>query len=92
MLHPKRENWQKRLLQAEAEARERADQKKVDALEAVKESHLRALRMVLGKGIEALKHVPIVRECIRRSSWHQKETEIRAETLTFTHGSGRARG
>jgi len=43
----KRENWQKRLLQVEAEARERLDQKKVNAQEAVKDRHLRALRMVL---------------------------------------------
>jgi hypothetical protein len=55
----KREDWQHRLVEVENEARARADKKKVDSLEAVTDRHLKALRLVFGKGIEALRNMPI---------------------------------
>ena len=55
----KRENWQKRLLEVETKAREAGDKKKVESLQAAKEQHLQALRLVLGKGIEALHQMAI---------------------------------
>lgn len=55
----KRENWQRRLVEVEAEARARADRKKVDSLEAVTERHLKALRVVFAKGLEALRNMSI---------------------------------
>ncbi len=57
--YAKRENWQQRLLEVEAEARARSDRKKVDALEVVQDRHLKALRLVLGKGIEGLRQTSI---------------------------------
>ena len=55
----KREKWQERLEKVENEAKAKSDQKKVEALEAAKERHLQALRLVLGKGIEALTRMHI---------------------------------
>ena len=54
-----REQWQERLEKVEAEARAKSDQRKAEVLEAQKERHLQALRLVLGKGIEALKGTQI---------------------------------
>ena len=54
-----RENWQKRLEKVEAEARVKSDQKKVEALDAAKEQHMQALRLVLVRGIEALRRMQI---------------------------------
>ncbi len=55
----KREDWQGRLIKVEAEARAKSDVKKVETLEVVRDQHLKALRLVLGKGIEALMHAVI---------------------------------
>jgi len=49
------EDWQRRLEKVEADARAKADQKKVEALDAAKERHMQALPLVLGKGLEALR-------------------------------------
>ena len=54
-----RERWQERLEKIESEARSSADKKKSETLEAHKERHLQALRLVLGKGIEALRAMAI---------------------------------
>ena len=43
----------------ETKAREAGDKKKVESLQAAKEQHLQALRLVLGKGIEALHQMAI---------------------------------
>lgn len=56
----KRENWQRRMIEVEAQARAKADQRKVETSEAAKERHLQALRLVLGKGIEALRQMQIL--------------------------------
>jgi len=57
--HAAGEGWQARLEMVEAEARTKADQKKVEALDAAKERHMQALRLVLGKGLEALRGMQI---------------------------------
>jgi hypothetical protein len=57
--HAAHEDWQRRLEKVEAEARAKADQKKVEALDAAKELHMQALRLVLGKGIDALRNMRI---------------------------------
>lgn len=54
-----RERWQERIAKVEAEARAKADQRKVETLDAAKEQHLQALRLVLGKGIEGLRTMAI---------------------------------
>lgn len=54
-----RERWQARIEKVEAEARAKADLKKVDTLAVEKERHLQALRLVLGKGIEGLRSMAI---------------------------------
>jgi hypothetical protein len=55
----KREDWQGRLARIEAEARERADQKKVDAREAMNERHLQSARFLQGKALAALREMPL---------------------------------
>src|SRR3989454_6980516 len=55
----KREDWQRRLSEVEAKAREAGDKKKSESLAASKERHLQALRLVLVKGIEALRQMQI---------------------------------
>ena len=55
----KREDWQRRLSEVEAKAREAGDKKKSESLAASKEHHLQALRLVLVKGIEGLRQMQI---------------------------------
>ena len=55
----KREDWQRRLSEVEAKAREAGDKKKAESLAASKEHHLQALRLVLVKGIEGLRQMQI---------------------------------
>ncbi len=54
-----REDWQRRLAEIEAKAREEADKKRTQTLEVVYEQHMTALRLVFGKGVEALKGMAI---------------------------------
>ena len=56
----KREDWQRRMVEVEAQARAKADQRKVETSDAAKERHLQALRLVMAKGIEALMQMRIV--------------------------------
>jgi hypothetical protein len=46
----KREDWQRRLLEIEAKARQSSDKEKERVLEAAYERHMKALRLVFGKG------------------------------------------
>ena len=55
----KRESWQARLAEIEEKSRIRLDEKKGDALDAAHEQRLKALRLVLGKGIEGLRGMSI---------------------------------
>ena len=55
----KRDDWQRRLVEVETEARERADKKKVNSREDAIDRHLKALRLVFGKGVESLRNMVI---------------------------------
>ena len=55
----KSENWQARLLKVEAEARAKADKKKVDVIEAMNERHLQAARLLQGKALQALREMSL---------------------------------
>jgi hypothetical protein len=74
----KRESWQARILEVESKARQASDQKKVETLQVVKERHLQALRLVLGKGIEALRQIVITEpgDAIRAIGLAVRETRI----------------
>lgn len=55
----KRENWQRRLLEVEAKARERSDQRKVETIDEMNERHLKALKFLFAKAIENLQRAPL---------------------------------
>ena len=55
----KREEWQQRLLDIEAKAREEADKKSPQTLKAVHERQLQSLRLVQRRAIERLRETPI---------------------------------
>jgi hypothetical protein len=58
-LYAKRENWQERLAEQERKAREAADQKALETLEAMNDRHLKTAKFLQSKGIEALKGLAI---------------------------------
>jgi hypothetical protein len=58
-LYAKRENWQARLAEQERKAREAADQKALETLEAMNDRHLKTTKFLQSKGIEALKGLAI---------------------------------
>ena len=74
----KQENWQVRLAEVEQKAQSRLEEKRVDAVEAAHEQHLKALRLVLGKGIEALRDTPIdsARDAIRAIGLAVREIRV----------------
>ena len=57
--HATKEQWQERLTRMTAEARERTDAKLTETLAAVDERHLRTVRAVQARGLEALKTTPL---------------------------------
>jgi len=54
-----REGWQARLAELERKARDRVDEKAVETLEDMNSRHLKVLRFIQNKAIEALKATPI---------------------------------
>lgn len=54
-----RENWQERLAEVERRARDKVDEKAVETLEDMNGRHLKVLRFIQNKAIEALKAMPI---------------------------------
>jgi len=54
-----REGWQERLMELERKAREKADEKVLETLEQMNGRHLKVLRFIQNKAIEALKAMPI---------------------------------
>ena len=62
-----KERWQDQIATLERKARENSDERKLDALQVAHEQRLKALRMVLGKGIEGLRQMTIDRGRQRRS-------------------------
>jgi len=55
----KRGDWQRRLEAVEKEARERVEKKLVETIEAMDTRHLKSLRVIQGKSLEALRAMPI---------------------------------
>lgn len=54
-----REKWQERLVEIEKKARDKTDEKVVETLEEMNVRHLKVLRFIQGKAIEALKSMPL---------------------------------
>src|SRR5262245_15477241 len=54
-----KENWQGRAAEIERAAREASDRKATETLEAMNERHLRYLRGIQGKAVEALRQLPL---------------------------------
>lgn len=54
-----REHWQEKLAAEEKKARERAEKVASESVQSVTEKHLKVLRFIQGKSIEALKAMPI---------------------------------
>ena len=54
-----KEKWQERLSTIERAAREASDRKASESIEAMNERHLRYLRGIQGKAVEALRQMPI---------------------------------
>jgi hypothetical protein len=54
-----RERWQDRVVELERKAREGAEQKALESLEAMNLRHLRSLKVVQGRALEALRSMPL---------------------------------
>ena len=54
-----KEGWQARLNELERKARQSANTKALDSLEAMNDRHLKAVRVVQGKALEALREIPL---------------------------------
>ncbi len=54
-----REGWQERIRDREAKARATADKEAVEGLEAINRRHLKAVRVVQAKALEALRSKPL---------------------------------
>jgi hypothetical protein len=54
-----RERWQDRVAEVEAKARAGAEQKALESLESMNLRHLRSLKVVQGKALEALRSMPL---------------------------------
>ena len=54
-----RENWARRLEKIERESRERTDRRLGETLDDIRERHLKTLRAMNGRALEALKTYPI---------------------------------
>ena len=77
-----KERWQERLSDAERKARDKVDEKVVETLEDMNGRHLKVLRFIQNKAIEALKSMPIdnAMDAVRAFSLSlDKERTIRGE-------------
>ncbi len=54
-----REKWQERILKIERKARRASDDKAAETLEQMNDRHLKSLRVIQGKALEALKAMPL---------------------------------
>jgi hypothetical protein len=54
-----REKWQEKVQDLESKAKEAAVQKSQETLEAINARHLKALRVIQGKALEALRQMPL---------------------------------
>lgn len=53
------ETWQQRIVEIDRKAREGSEQKVAESLEAMNDRHLKTLRAIQGKALEALRSMPI---------------------------------
>ena len=54
-----REKWQERILEIERKARRATEERAQESLEQMNERHLKSLRVIQGKALEALKAMPL---------------------------------
>ncbi len=54
-----REHWQERAIQLERTAREGAEKKTLESLEGMNLRHLKSLKVIQGKALEALRSMPL---------------------------------
>ncbi len=54
-----REKWQERILDIERKARRASDDKAAETLEQMNDRHLKSLRVIQGKALEALRAMPL---------------------------------
>lgn len=54
-----RERWQERVLELERQARESAEKRALESLEGMNLRHLKSLKIVQGKALEALRTMPL---------------------------------
>ena len=57
--HAARENWQERVREIERKARRASEEKAIETLEQMNDRHLKSLRVIQGKALEALKAMPL---------------------------------
>jgi hypothetical protein len=57
--HATREDWQDKLIELERKAREGAEKKALESLEGMNLRHLKSLKVIQGKGLEALRAMPL---------------------------------
>ena len=74
----KRDDWQSRLVRAEREARNRADEKAVETLEQVNERHLKIARALQAKALDALRSMSLqeARDVIRALDLGVKQERV----------------
>lgn len=82
-----KERWQERIADIQEKARAHGDEKRVESIEAMNERHLKLMRLVQGKALEALKQYPLetALEAVRAL-----EASIRQERLICGEPSERA--
>ena len=55
----KRENWQRKVAELEAKAKTASEKRAVESLEEMNERHLKSLRVIQGRALEALRSIPL---------------------------------
>ncbi len=55
----KAEGWQEKVVERERQARQQAEKKAVESLAEMNERHLKIVRLIQGKAIEALRSMPL---------------------------------
>ncbi len=55
----KRENWQPRVAEIEAKARQGAERRMVETLEEMSSRHIKSLRIIQARALEALRNMPL---------------------------------
>ena len=77
-----KENWQKRLSKIEREAQEKTDKRVAETLEQMNDRHIKVLKFIQNRSIEALKTMPLesAMEAVRAYTLSlDKERVIRGE-------------